>query len=39
VVGKFPQVQGQIQFHLGRLLGRRQGLIEYKTAAPINTAS
>ncbi len=39
VLGKFPQVQGQIQFHLGRLLGRRQGLIEYKTAAPINTAS
>ncbi len=39
VLGKFPQVQGQIQFHLGRLLGRRQGLIEYKTADPINTAS
>lgn len=31
VLGKFPQVQGQIQFHLGRLLGRRQDLIEYKS--------
>jgi len=34
VLGKFPQLQGQIQFHLGRLLRRRQVLVEYKTAAP-----
>jgi len=34
VLGKFPQVQGQIQFHLGRLLRRRQVLVEYKAAAP-----
>ncbi|HEY9741580.1 MAG TPA: glycosyltransferase [Coleofasciculaceae cyanobacterium] len=33
VLGKFPQIQGQTQFHLGRLLGRRQNLIEYKAAA------
>lgn len=31
VLGKFPQVQGQIQFHLGRLLGTRRRLIEYKS--------
>ena len=30
--GKFPQVQGQMQFHLNRLLGRTRYLIEYKTA-------
>lgn len=34
VLGKFPQLQGQIQFHLGRLLRRRQVLVEYKAAAP-----
>ena len=39
MLGKFPQVQGQLQFHLGRLLGRRQALVEYKTAAPMDTAS
>lgn len=39
MLGKFPQAQGQIQFHLGRLLGRRQTLVEYKTAVPIDTAS
>jgi GT2 family glycosyltransferase len=32
VVAKFPQLQGQIQFHLRRLLGQRSNLIEYKTA-------
>jgi glycosyltransferase involved in cell wall biosynthesis len=30
VLGKFPQVQGQIQFHIYRLLGRSSKLIEYK---------
>ncbi|MEC4806950.1 MAG: glycosyltransferase [Jaaginema sp. PMC 1079.18] len=34
VVGKFPQALGQIQFHLNRLLGRQQQLIEYKTPTP-----
>jgi len=34
VLSKFPQLQGQTQFHLGRLLRRRQVLVEYKTAAP-----
>ncbi|NES87381.1 MAG: glycosyltransferase family 2 protein, partial [Moorea sp. SIO2B7] len=37
VLGKFAQVQGQIQFHLGRFLGKRSKLIEYKTAATMNT--
>jgi GT2 family glycosyltransferase len=32
VLAKFPQLQGQIQFHLRRLLGQRSNLIEYKTA-------
>lgn len=32
VVGKFPQVQGQLQFHLNRLLGRKRNLIEYKNS-------
>ena len=31
VLGKFPQLQGQIQFHLNRLQGRRRTLVEYKT--------
>ena len=39
MLGKFPQVQGQIQFHLNRLLKRRNVLVEYKTVAPIDTAS
>ncbi|NEP61950.1 MAG: glycosyltransferase [Symploca sp. SIO2G7] len=33
MLGKFPQLQGQMQFHLSRLLGRRSSLVEYKTAA------
>jgi GT2 family glycosyltransferase len=37
VIAKFPQLQGQIQFHLRRLLGQRSKLIEYKTANKINT--
>jgi len=32
-LGKFPQLQGQFQFHLGRVLGQQQILVEYKTAA------
>ncbi|NJK68279.1 MAG: glycosyltransferase [Microcoleus sp. CSU_2_2] len=36
VLAKFPQLQGQIQFHLRRLLGQRSNLIEYKTANQIN---
>jgi len=39
VVGKFPQALGQIQFHLNRLLGRQQGLIEYKSAQPLEANS
>ena len=30
VLGKFAQVQGQIRFHLSRLLKKRSNLIEYK---------
>lgn len=37
MLGKFSQVQGQIQFHLGKLLGRRSKLVEYKTAATMGT--
>lgn len=39
VLGKFSQVQGQIQFHISRLLKRRSKLVEYKTAASIETVS
>ncbi|HLO46993.1 MAG TPA: glycosyltransferase [Kamptonema sp.] len=39
VLGKFSQLQGQIQFHLRRLLGQRSNLIEYKTADSRQTAS
>lgn len=35
VVGRFPQLQGQILFHKRRLLGQRSNLIEYKSAARI----
>lgn len=31
VLGKFPGVQGQIQFHFNRLLGKRRQLVEYKS--------
>lgn len=34
VLGRFPQLQGQIQFHQRRLLGQRSNLIEYKTSNP-----
>ncbi|MEG3876249.1 glycosyltransferase family 2 protein [Microcoleus sp. herbarium7] len=34
VLGRFPQFQGQIQFHQRRLLGQRSKLIEYKTSNP-----
>jgi GT2 family glycosyltransferase len=30
LLGKFPEMQGVIRFHLNRLIGRRQVLIEYK---------
>ncbi|MEG4205580.1 glycosyltransferase [Microcoleus sp. Pol7_A1] len=33
-IGRFPQLQGQIQFHQRRLLGQRSNLIEYKTSNP-----
>lgn len=32
VLCKFPQVQGQIQYHLSRLLKRQSTLVEYKNA-------
>lgn len=31
VMSKFPQTQGQIKFHLGRLIGKGSSLIEYKS--------
>lgn len=31
VLAKFPQVQGQLQFHVNRLLKRQRTLVEYKT--------
>ena len=39
VLAKFPQLQGQIQFHQRRLLGQQSKLIEYKTSNSINSAS
>lgn len=39
VLAKFPQLQGQIQFHQRRLLGQQSKLIEYKTTNSINSAS
>lgn len=30
VLGKFPGIQGQIKFHISRLLGKKPQLIEYK---------
>ncbi|MCT7949696.1 glycosyltransferase [Ancylothrix sp. C2] len=32
VLGKLPQVQGQLQFYFNRLLNKRSTLVEYKTA-------
>ncbi|MEO1196945.1 MAG: glycosyltransferase [Pseudomonadota bacterium] len=29
-LGRFPEAQGVVKYHLGRLSGRRQALIEYK---------
>ena len=37
LIGKFPQVQGQIQFHINRLLKRDIRLIEYKNSATVST--
>jgi hypothetical protein len=31
-VGKFPELQGQLQFHLRRIFHRQATLIEYKSA-------
>ncbi|UNU26636.1 glycosyltransferase family 2 protein [Microcoleus vaginatus] len=39
VLAKFPQLQGQIQFHQRRFLGQQSKLIEYKTTNSINSAS
>lgn len=39
VLGRFPQLQGQILFHQRRLLGQRTKLIEYKSANPVNSGS
>ncbi len=38
LVSKFPQAQGQIQFHINRLLKRDIHLIEYKNSAVFQTA-
>ncbi len=34
MLGKFPQAQGQIQFHVSRLLRRQRTLVEYKSVTP-----
>lgn len=39
ILAKFPQLQGQIQFHQRRLLGQQSKLIEYKTTKSLNSAS
>ena len=33
VLGKLPQAVGQLKYHVGRRIGRRSGLIEYKACA------
>jgi GT2 family glycosyltransferase len=38
-LGKFPEIQGQLQFHLRRLLKRQATLIEYKTTPSSNAPS
>ncbi len=30
VLGKFPEAQGVLSFHLNRILGRKRGLLEYR---------
>jgi glycosyltransferase involved in cell wall biosynthesis len=35
VVAKFPLVQGQLKFHLNRLIGRQTKLVEYKDVSQI----
>ncbi|MDJ0571656.1 MAG: glycosyltransferase [Pleurocapsa sp. MO_192.B19] len=36
MISKFPQLQGQLQFHANKILGRKINIIEYKTSvAPI----
>ncbi|MBR8827060.1 MAG: glycosyltransferase [Gomphosphaeria aponina SAG 52.96 = DSM 107014] len=39
VIGKFPQVQGQLKFHLNRLLKKPSNLIEYKDIKPLEKVS
>ena len=34
ILMKFPQAQGQIQFYMSKLLGRRKAIIEYKYSTP-----
>lgn len=36
VLDKFPQLVGQIQFHLSRLLGKKRAIVEYKNAAIVD---
>lgn len=39
ILGKLPQAQGQIQFHINRILGRKKDLIEYKSSTvPLKSA-
>ncbi len=35
VLGKFPQVQGQIKFHISRLFRRQRTLVEYKNSTLV----
>ncbi len=39
ILAKFPQLQGQLQFHQRRLLGQQSKLIEYKTTKSLNSPS
>jgi hypothetical protein len=37
VLGKFPQMVGQMRYWIGRLSGRPSAVIEYKPSAAIKT--
>ncbi|MEM6614198.1 MAG: glycosyltransferase [Cyanobacteria bacterium P01_C01_bin.72] len=37
VLIKFPQIQGQIQFSLNKLLGRKQSILEYKAPSTVSS--
>lgn len=39
VIGKFPQVQGQLQFYWNRFWGKKTKLIEYKDVSVMNNPS